>query len=380
MRPPRVLLLGALVLIGLVAVGGSALLVRNALLAGSHQAAGPAFRASSCTQAAQQPLAVPSLKGLNYGGPSTVDGDFVGTEWLRSGTGTNDHWTETQPALEADLTFIQQHDLGRTMRVFLGLDQAMRWDPDQGFVGFYEPTLQSFQQSLDMFQAHGMKVIVVLYDQEVVRSKGNFHFEALDGHHQAMRNNYLRATDTFLRRFGSNPTVIGWDLFNEAYNSLGREGGLHDPPNEDPVSPNYSNTTVHTWIHDLYQVAKCAAPQANFTVSDTTELYWRQHPDLSKYQDSVDFYDVHVYDDHPKMPSWKSVLNKPVVVGEMGAFVENQHYRDQRVNPEVVRFWLEHAASVGLTAVLAHSADDNIYPSDRSTLTPSGRVISEFSG
>src|SRR5437879_1762106 len=27
--------------------------------------------------------------------------------------------------------------------------------------------------------------------------------------------------------------IVGWDLFNEAYNSLGREGGLPRPPADD---------------------------------------------------------------------------------------------------------------------------------------------------
>jgi hypothetical protein len=366
------------VVIAAAAVG--ALLVRGHSSQSRSSAPTPSRQLGACAQGAQQPLTVPSIDGLNYGEPSTVDGRFVGTEWLRSGTGDGDHWSETQPALAADLDFIRQNNLGHVQRIFLGLDQTMRWDGTNGFVGFYEPTLQNFQQALDMFQAHDMKVIVVLYDQEVVRSHGNFHFEALDGRHQTMRDNYLRATDQFLRRFGSSPTVVGWDLFNEAYNSLGTDGGLPKPPGDDPVSPNYSGETVHTWIHDLYRVAKCAAPQVNFTVSDTTELYWHDNPDLSKYQDSVDFYDIHIYDDRPHVPDWKSRLHKPIVLGEVAASTDQQHYRDQSINPAVLRFWLEQARQAGLSAVLAHSSDNNVYPTDRTGLTPSGRVISDFGG
>ncbi|MDQ6920126.1 MAG: hypothetical protein M3170_00805, partial [Candidatus Dormibacteraeota bacterium] len=284
MRFGRAAVLGALLVIVIGAVATTALVVRGRTSESQPVPSGPSFRAPTCAQGTQRPFTVPSIDGLNYGEPSTLDGSFVGTEWLRSGTGDGDHWPETQQALAADLDFIRQHNLGHVQRVFLGLDQTMRWDAANGFVGFYEPTLQNFQQALDMFQAHDMKVIVVLYDQEVVGSRGNFHFEALDGRHETIRNNYLRATDLFLRRFGSSPAVAGWDLFNEAYNSLGQEGGLHKPPGDDPVSPNYPDAAVHGWIHDLYQVARCAAPQANFTVSDTTELYWHQNPDVSKYQ------------------------------------------------------------------------------------------------
>jgi hypothetical protein len=387
MRSPRFMLLGALALIVVVVAVGGIVFLGGHLGAATQRPApepapstGPSYRADGCNQAAQRPFSLSSIKGINYGGPATVSGGFAGPTWLRSGTGSEDHWADTQPALEADLTFLQQRNLGPVLRVFVALDQTMRWDKDQGFQGFYEPTLQNFQQALNMFDAHGMKVILVLYDQEIQSSPGNFHFQALDGRHQAMRDNYLKATDQFLRRFGSSPTVAGWDLFNEAYNSLGREGGLAPPPGDDPVSPNYPDATVHAWIHDLYQVAKCAAPDANFTVSDTTELYWHDNPDLSKYQDSVDFYDVHVYDDHPKLPNWKAELQKPFMIGEMGGAVDSGHYRDQKINPQVIRFWLEQARSGGLSATLAHSAENNLYPADRRSLTPSGQVIADFQG
>jgi len=374
MTRSRLMLLGASAAIVVVLVAGAAVYFKLGQ-ARQVQNAGPRYTATNCTQGAARTFSLPSIKGLNYGGPATVSGDFAGPTWLRSGTGTQDHWADTRPALEADLTFIQQHNLGSVLRVFVSLDQTMRWDPNQGFVGFYEPSLQNFQTALDMFDAHGMKVILVLYDQEIQDSIGNFHFQALDGNHQAMRNNYLRATDLFLRRFGSSATVAGWDLMNEAYNSLGKEGGLPPPPGDDPVSPNYSTATVHAWIHDLYQVAKCAAPEANFTVSDTTELYWHSNPDLSKYRDSVDFYDIHVYDDNPKLPDWKSVLDKPFMVGEMGASTEKENFKDQTLDSRVVGFWLGQARAAGLSAALAHSAGGNIYPPDRSGLTPTGRVI-----
>ena len=33
-----------------------------------------------------------------------------------------------------------------------------------------------------------------------------------------------------------------------------------------------------------------------------------------------------------------------------------------------------------LSATLAHSAENNLYPADRSSLTPSGQVIADFQG
>ncbi|MDP9247937.1 MAG: hypothetical protein M3O95_07610, partial [Candidatus Dormibacteraeota bacterium] len=182
MTRSRLMLLGASAAIVVVVVAGAAVYFKLGQ-ARQVQNAGPRYTATNCTQGAARPFSLPSIKGLNYGGPATVSGDFAGPTWLRSGTGTEDHWADTRPALEADLTFIQQHNLGSVLRVFLSLDQTMRWDPNQGFVGFYEPSLQNFQTALDMFDAHGMKVIVVLYDQEIQDSIGNFHFQALDGNH-----------------------------------------------------------------------------------------------------------------------------------------------------------------------------------------------------
>lgn len=328
---------------------------------------------SSSTTAAPR-LAVPTLAGLNYGMPRTVSGEWVGTQWLRSEL-KGGYWESTSPALAADLDFIQQRNLGRVLRLFVGLDQTMLWDRSRGFAGFDEAALQHFGTALDMFDARGMRAVVVLYDQEVMSSFGNFHFEALDGSHPAMRQSYLRATEQFLTRFGSRQTVIGWDLFNEAYNSLGSDGRLPRPPHADPVSPNYSDQVVHDWLRDLYQAAKRGAPTARLTVSDTTELYWNPDPDLSKYEDVVDFFDIHVYDDNPKYPDWNSLLHKPYIVGEAGASIANQHLDDQVINSRAVGYLLQHSQGAGVSAVLAQG---EAFPQTRDSLTPTGAAVAGF--
>jgi hypothetical protein len=315
-------------------------------------------------------LFVPSPAGLNYGMPHTIGGDWLGTRWLRPS-----NWSAASPALAADLGFIQRNNLGKVLRVFVGLDQLMVWDADAGFDGFDEAAIGDFTAALDMFDAHGIKVIAVLYDQEEVASIGNFHFAALDGTHSVMRRNYLRATDEFLRRFGQRGTVIGWDLFNEAYNSLGVDGHLPAPPHADPVSPNYSRQRVHDWLKDLYQVAKRAAPSSRFTVSDTTEIYWNPDPDLTKYADVVDFYDIHIYDDNPRYPNLKSLLRKPYIVGEAGASTANNHYEDQALNSKVVGYLLQHEEAAGVSAVLAQGA---AFSSGRDALTPTGSVVAGY--
>ena len=313
----------------------------------------------------------PSQAGLNYGAPHTLDGSWVGTRWLRSGG----PWEDSSPALAADLDFIRARGLGRVVRLFVGLDQTMVWNAQAGFDGFDETTLRHLGQALDMLDARGFRAVIVVFDQEEVSSPGNFHFEALDGGHDVMRRNYLTALGEFLRRFGSRSTVIGWDLFNEAYNSLGRDGGLPAPPHADPVSPGYSDATVHGWLADLYRVARAAAPTARFTFSDATELYWNPDPDLAKYEDVVDFYDVHVYDDRPVYPAWRSILNKPYIVGEAGASTAGRHYDDQAMNSQAVGYLLGHARSAGVSFVLVQGQS---FTSDRRALTPTGAALAIF--
>ena len=320
-------------------------------------------------------IELPSINGLNYGGPDGANGEWLGTRWLQSSSGSGRGWTSAKPRLQADLDFIAAHHLGRVQRVFIGLDQLMVWDSSTGFVRFDDAALGHLNEALDIFDSHHLKVIAVIFDQEEVSSPGNFRFQALDGKHPAMRANYIRAVDDFFRRVGSRSTVAAWDLFNEPYNSLGTEGGLPRPPAADPVSPNYPDGTVHSWIRDLYQAAKRAAPQAWLTVSDTTELYWKTPPDTAKYDGAVDFYDIHVYDDHPAARDWQRSLAKPYLLGEVGGDIDHG-FKDQAVNSRVVGFWLSHARQLGIRAVLAHAADGAVYTLSKGT-TPTGRAVEE---
>src|SRR5437588_7377174 len=202
---------------------------------------------SACAAPGPRTFDLTAATGLNYGTPSGRGGEFLGTRWLQPR-----EWRLARPAFQADLDLIEADHLGSVQRVFVGLDQLMVWDRDTGFVRFDEAGLDDFAQAMRVLDAHGMRAIVVLYDQEETASPGNFRFEALDGRHPAMRRGYLAATAEFLRRFGSLPTVVGWDLFNEAYNSLGVDGGLPRPPADGPVSPGYPDAAVHAWLRDLY--------------------------------------------------------------------------------------------------------------------------------
>ena len=319
-----------------------------------------------------------SIKGLNYGIPLGIGGTWLGTSWLRSTTGSKDNWASARPQIAADLDFITRHHLGRVIRVFVGLDQLMNWDSTSGFTGFHEASLENFSTVLSLFKAHGLQMVAVLYDQEEVSSPGNFHFEALDGRHEAMRTAYLMATRSFLERFGSETTIVAWDLFNEAFGSLGPDAGRPRPPAADPVSPNYSDSVVHAFLHDLYRIAKAASPHAWFTVSDGN-LYVQPAPDLSRFDDILDFYDVHSYDDHPDLNQLRNRLDKPFIVGEAGASLRGDHLHEPGPQATAVAAFLEQAQGSGARTVLIHSiSDQNVFSATHDRLTPAGTVLSTF--
>jgi hypothetical protein len=173
---------------------------------------------------------------------------------------------------------------------------------------------------------------------------------------------------------------VGWDLFNEAYNSLGRDGGLPKPPAENPTSPNYSGAVVHQWLRDLYRAAKSAAPDAWFTASDTTALY-SQAPDPGKYDGALDFYDIHIYDAHPRYPDWKHTLAKPYIVGEAGASTRDDQLANQSLNAPAMSYLLKHAEGAGVGAVLLQSIEGHIvFSARRDALTPTGGALATLGG
>ena len=103
-------------------------------------------------------------------------------------------------------------------------------------------------------------------------------------------------------------------------------------------------------------------------------MYWKDPPDPRKYAGAVDFYDIHVYDDHPAPKDWAHALDRPYLLGEVGGDVDHG-FKDQSVNSKVVAFWLAHGRELGVQAVLAHSADGSVYSLSAGTLTPTGRAI-----
>src|SRR2546430_16099490 len=92
MRSPRVMLLGALALIVVVVAVGGIVFLGGRLGAATQRPApepapstGPSYRANSCNHAAQRPFSPPSIQGINYGGPATVNRRLPGPTLPRAG-------------------------------------------------------------------------------------------------------------------------------------------------------------------------------------------------------------------------------------------------------------------------------------------------------
>lgn len=354
---------------------GVALLIGVTACARASASVAPQAGSQPCASRASGSLALGSDKGLNYGTPPGPDAEYVGLTWLRSDLGSDDNWPLAEQGLQATLPFIQREHLGQVLRVFVGLDQIMVWKGGR-FQGLDAAGIHHFRTALQLFQSNRLHVIPVLFDQEQQSSPGNFRYWALDGSHPDLRAGYLEAAREFVRTFGSDPTIAAWDLFNEPYNSLSRDGGLATPPAPDPVSAGYSDPVVHRWMDDLYHAAKCAAPKAWFTFSDTTALEG-DHPDAALYAGCVDFYDIHEYESNPHIPGWKRVLKKPIILGEVGSPREAPSYSlNPTLNAQVVSFWLSQAHQAGVSAVLVEDDKGTVYTPNLTSLTRTGVALS----
>jgi hypothetical protein len=348
-------------------------LVLTILVDGCASAPSPTRSPTAVANTTSRQLQFPSFKGIDYAVPRAQNGLYVGTEWLGV-KGTRASWAEVRPSIVADANFMRQNHLGNVLRISIGLDQLVQWNDQMQYVGLDELGLQHFADALSIFAENDIKIIGILFLQEDPDSAGNFRFQALDGNHPNMRSGYLKAEADFLRRFGGNPTIVAWDIFNEAYNVLTLDGGITEATARAKHLPTYSDQVVYTWLQDLYHTAKKAAPDAWFTVSDATDLY-RARPNLSKYAGVVDYYDIHVYDDHPHIGNWKTQFDKPFIIGEAGA----SQFRNQAANAPAVQTILDEAWQAGAKAVLLHSIEDhNLFPASRIGLTASGNILAAF--
>jgi hypothetical protein len=282
--------------------------------------------------------------GVDYYEPSDFFTKCPDYTWLqascyRAGLGsTAQGGRPAQTVLASDLSFVRAQRLAGFMRVWVSLDQLMRWDTTRGFTGYVAAALDNLDQALREFAQRRLGVDLVLF---VYSHRSNvvnqFQPQALDGLHPKLREGYLRAVRLFIRHLAANPTdaqtVKVIDLQNEPYfqleqyfdsaAALGTYGSCMGPK-ETVRTSCLDEKIVHPWLKDLYRTARAASTRFPYTESDTGRLlntnateqaFWmRMYP--------VDVYDIHMYDSTPwrHEARWNTALHlrKPWFSGEVG--------------------------------------------------------------
>ena len=297
----------------------------------------------------------------------------------------------------------------------------MNWNGTTGYAGYNSQGLANVDDMLHRAAAAGLKLDLVLlvYTSDVSHTN-EFHPEALDGNHAAMRANYLQAVRDFVAHLAADPidtsAVAVLDLQQQGYHQL--EVYFYTPAHlrlwdySMPVWPQSEqcyvlgntlctggsaghgcvsgsgaiDTTcldvniIEPWFKDLYTTAKAAAPAFSYTVSDTGRLlttgtgpYSSQAWQVSLYP--VDVYDIHLYKGTPWTQSarWSSglTLPKPWFSGEAGCSTLDFACTYNSTTLSVVdQWWLQNMAVYGARAVLL----EDRHTAWTYTYSPSGQL------
>ena len=168
-----------------------------------------------------------SYTGMDYYTPSEYFSGCGRWTWLTSCYTNNSNGQTPQQQVSSDTSFMVSASQGGFQRVWISLDQLMNWDSTNGYQGYNVQYLANLDDALARFHAHGIKVDLVLLSWEDGATDAyQFHPEALDGNHAAMRSNYLQAVRDFVAHMAANSTDVAtvavMDLENEAYYQLER--------------------------------------------------------------------------------------------------------------------------------------------------------------
>jgi hypothetical protein len=371
--------------------------------------------------------------GVDYVAPSDTYTGCPDWTWLRPDCYANISLTgyhiSPQLLFQSDMSYIQVHNLGTVQHIWISLDQLFsEFDPTAGYRGYSSQALANVDDVLHWLHNHDMKADLVLFiwtaDAHLI---DQFHPEALDGYHAAMRANYLRALHDFVAHLAADPidahTVAVMDLMAEAYYQLetyfqssparlgqwayamppdpaGRQcyvpgntvctGGSagHGCLNQRLTSDDATCVDVnivYPWLRDLYATARAAGPGFNYTVSDTGRLlttstapYGSQRWWVSLYP--VDLYDLHLYVDAPwtEASRWATGRNlpKPWIADDVGCASGNVNCTYVPANAEPVdRWWIQHLAADGARALMVDGAAATAWTTDAAG-APTDRQLS----
>ncbi len=309
-----------------------------------------------------------SYAGVNYYDPTDYFTHCPDFTWLRPSCYNNRRLADPpRRQLVSDLRFVSSHHFGSIQRIWVSLDELMRWNNRSGFRGFVPGALANVDDVLRIYHRFGIKVILVLYAYDGSGWRYQFHPQSLDGHHRLMRRGYLRATRIFIRHLAARRMDVATapilELQTEPYYQLERY--FNNPSRlgafRSCAGSSQSNwgcvdrQIIHPWLSSLYRTARIASHRFLYTFSDTGRLfedqsYWqRMYPQ--------DIIDEHLYDNAPwrRASYYRQALHfrKPWLASEVGCASGNTGctYSGTASAP-VDRWWLRHLASDGSQAVL----------------------------
>lgn len=319
--------------------------------------------------------------GLDYYEPSSYFTGCRDWSWLHvscyrgSSVAADTTITAARTVLEADTSFVRAWRLGRFLRVWVSLDQLMRWTPYGGFSGYVPSRLRDLDNALAVLARRRIVVDLVLFVySKTAHWENQFHPEALDGRHPVIRAHYLQALKLFLKHLDSDPvdamTVKVIDLQTEPYyqleqyfdspSSLGTYTSCISGEGVDSVCVD--EKIIHPWLEDMYKAARSVTRHFLYTESDTGRLLStdtaQQAHWISMYP--VNVYDIHLYDSTPwsHQRRWTSALRlpKPWFAGETGCDSGNAActYNGSRAAP-IDRWWLANLHRYRAQSVLIES-------------------------
>lgn len=341
--------------------------------------------------------------GIDYYAPTSSINGCPDWTWLqtrcyqpRSSLATSGR-VSGKTVLTYDLDFMQQQDVGGFSRVWVSLDQLMRWNQSTGFSGFVPARLHHLDAALSAFDAKHLKVDLVVYAYEKASGwRHEFRPEALNGDHRSMRTNYLQALRLFIGHLASKKsdeqTVGVVDLMNEPYFQLER---YFDTPKTlgvyracrtaaSKVSSSCVDTRIiHPWLEALYKTARSVSHAFLYTESDSGRLLDTNAADQAHWMSMypVDVYDIHLYDSAPWKHTnrWATALHlkKPWFSGEVGCDSGDIGCTYSGTNAAPVdQWWLDNLGKYRAQSVLLEDRGTVwSYPSGTATLTATGKIL-----
>jgi hypothetical protein len=313
--------------------------------------------------------------GVDYYYPTDYFTGCANFSWLQNQCYDNAALKDSpRQQLLSDLDFVQASHVAGSMRVWISLDSLMNWNAATGFAGFQPGVLSNVDDMLSIFHQYGIKLDLVLYQYSPGETHNAFRPEALDGFHNAMRRNYLRALSVFMTHLSQNAvdteTAPLIELQNEPYFQL--EQYFRNPDALGKYGSCAHNGVVNTWCVDkeiirpwlgaLYDTARAAAPTGFlFSFSDTGRLF----NDYARWGAMYpgDIINEHVYDSTPWAHEQRYAralhFQQPWIVTEAGCNVGRSTCtysgNVSTGGAAVDSWWLQHLGAYGAQSVMLES-------------------------